>query len=140
MRRHKDEIVENEWRLQDLVMPLQKLANEVGLFDNISPQQQQNEIYKWLMKELISMDRYINLSAFGLLHFDLTEPKDWRVPNALLKAPWNLTHEEAWTLFKVLYDTVRIRGAVQFPDWVSPQDEYFYPQNRQVFFRRLILM
>lgn len=135
LKQHKTEIVENSWRLQDLVNSLQKLAEDAGLFGSLSVQQQKNEIYKWLMKELISMDRYINLGAFGLLYFELEKPRDWKVPNALLKGPWNLTSDEAWTLFKVLYDTIRVRGAVQFPDWVSPEDEFFYPQNRQVFFR-----
>ena len=135
LKQYRNEIVKNKWRLQDLVPPLQKLINDASLLSNMSVQQQINEIYKWLMKELISMDRYINLGAFGLLYFDLEKPRNWRVPNPLLKEPWCLTVEEAWTLFKVLYDTIRMRGAVQFPDWVSPEDDYFYPQNRQIFFR-----
>ncbi|NLG80161.1 MAG: DEAD/DEAH box helicase [Firmicutes bacterium] len=135
LEEHRDDVLADGWRLQDLVEPVRKLAAEWGLFSDSSLQEQRAEVWKWVMQEFLALDRRISLEGLGLLGFVPVRPQDWVAPRPLLKPPWGLTEEEAWTLFQVLLDTLRSKGAVVFPDYVSPQDEAFAPRNRELYFR-----
>ena len=79
--------------------------------------------------EFLSIDRNISLEGLGLLGFVLAKPSIRVVPRALTEPPRNLTQDEAWTLIVALLDTLRISGAVLFPDEVSPGDEAFAPKT-----------
>src|SRR5690606_14499523 len=62
----------------------------------------------------------------------LVKPQRWQAPAPLLK--WGLDEDEVWILFQVLLDGFRTKGAILFPDVVSPTDEFFAPRNREFFF------
>lgn len=135
LQENRDAALANSWRLQDLVAPLQQLAVRAGFFRGKSIQEQKNEIWKWLMHEFVAINRRHGLEGFGLLGFSLVEPQGWVPPKALTGGKWGLTHSEAITLIKVLVDSIRVKGAVTFPDYVSPKDEFFQPRNREFYFR-----
>lgn len=135
LKQYEDQIKVNKWRLQDLVIPLQKMATSYKLLDGLSPQEQQSEILKWLFYEFLLMDRYNSLEAFGLLSFHIVKPDGWRPPRILMNHPWNLTEDETWILCQVLLDTLRTKGVVQFPDLLSPKDGIFEPRNRELYVR-----
>jgi hypothetical protein len=52
-----------------------------------------------------------------------------------MKPPWSLTEDEVWLLFQILLDSFRTKGAILFPDNISPEDEFFKPRNREYYFR-----
>lgn len=132
---HRADILANRWRLQDLAEPIRENAEGAGYFKGMSMQQKKSEVWKWLMYELIAMDRKHSLEGLGLLGFELSKPDGWGPPRILMGGKWSLTGEEVWTLFKVLFDSLRVKGVVVFPDYISPEDEFFQPRNREFYFR-----
>lgn len=135
LREQKADVINNKWRLQDLATPLQRKIQELNLFPEMSTQEQFNEVWKWLMYELLSFDRRLSLEGLGLLGFSLVKPTHWPTPKPLMQPPWNLTEDEVWLLFQVLLDSFRFKGAVLYPDNAAPTDEYFQPRNREYYFR-----
>jgi ATP-dependent helicase YprA (DUF1998 family) len=135
--KHLHDIQRMGWRITDFVEPLRKQAAERGLFDaKDSKQEQMCKVWRWLLLELMAFDRRNSLEGLGLLGFRLAKPERWRSPAPLLRAPWNLNDDEVWALFQVLLDSLRLQGAITFPEYVSPTDPEFEPRNREFFFRR----
>ena len=132
---NKHDALENDWHVQDLVAPLLKKVQEIKLFTGMSSQEKINEIWKWLFYELIGVDRRLGLEGLGLVGFSLVKPERWSAPQALKRAPWNLSDDEVWTLIAILLDTLRYKGVVQFPEYVDPTDDFFQPRNREYFIR-----
>lgn len=135
LQENADLAVKNSWRLQDIISPLRKVAEKAGFFKGYSPQEQINEVWRWVMYEFLALDRRISLEGMGLSGFSLVEPQGWNTPKALQKGKWNLSSQEVLTLFKVLLDSIRIRGAIAFPEQIFPQDEFFQPRNYEFSFR-----
>lgn len=126
----------NRWRIQDVVGPVRRTAQELGVFpDRWSPQQQIDEVWKWLLLELLALDRRNNLEGLGILGLRLVRPSAWSPPRPLLRPPWNFSDDEAWELYALLISSFRLRGAISFPDEVDPTDEAFAPRNREYYFR-----
>ncbi len=132
---HRDDALANRWRIQDLIDPLQRAIEENDLLPGYSLQQQKNEAWKWILREFLGFDRRICLEGLGLLSFSLVKPSRWVPPLKLLEDPWKLTESEVWALFQVLLDTLRMKGAVLFPEHVSPEDPFFKPRNREFYVR-----
>ena len=135
LRRHNEDALCNRWRLQDLVAPLAEGMEDADLFPNYSPQQLKNEAWKWALQEFLAIDRRNSLEGLGLMGFSLMRPKGLGPPGELLGPPWNLNSDEAWTLILALLDTLRVNGAVLFPDYVYPTDEAFAPRNKELYVR-----
>jgi hypothetical protein len=129
---NRERVIENRWRVQDLANPLRQTANQQGLFSGMSKQEQESEVWKWLLYELMAMDRRNSLEGLGCLGFMLVKPEGWQAPRPLLG--WGLSEDEAWLLFQILLGSFRTKGAVLFPDHVSPDDEFFSPRNREYYF------
>ncbi|NLK09111.1 MAG: DUF1998 domain-containing protein, partial [Firmicutes bacterium] len=62
----------------------------------------------------------------GVLDFENSPLRDY---------PWNLSPKGVMDFWNSLLDQFRIRGAIEFPSFVSPTDEFFAPRNRNVFIR-----
>ena len=130
------EALTNSWRIQDVVGPVRQTAEELGIFPHgWSAQQRLNESWKWLLLELLALDRRNNLEGLGILGFRLVRPPAWSPPPPLLKPPWELSSDEAWELYALLLSSFRLQGAINFPDGVDPTDEAFTPRNREYYFR-----
>lgn len=130
------EIKEGQWQVQDLIKPLMRRAEQLGLFTSEqSPQEREGALWTWLMRELMALDRRNSLEGLGLLGFRLIKPEDWSPPSPLLQPPWSLSKAEVWTLYQVLLDSFRRQGALTFPEQVNPEDRSFAPRNRQYFIR-----
>ncbi|NLM28590.1 MAG: DEAD/DEAH box helicase [Clostridiaceae bacterium] len=135
LEKNKEKVISNRWRLVDLVNHLKKYLEETELFPDKSPQQLEDEAWKWVLYEFFALDRRNGLEGLGLLGFSLTKPKvNFR--NPFMHAPWDLTFEESWMLFQILMDSFRKSLAVLFPPNISPQDEFFAPRNREYFFKQ----
>jgi hypothetical protein len=135
IQEHKDEVLSNRWRIQDLINPLLEMIKEADLLPGCSIQEQKNEAWKWVLHEFLALDRRISLEGLGLLGFTLVKPPHWAPPRPLMQAPWNLTEAEIWMLYQILIDTLRVKGAVLFPEHISPRDAFFQPRNRELYFR-----
>jgi ATP-dependent helicase YprA (DUF1998 family) len=136
LKKYRDEAIANRWRIQDVVEPIRREAEPLQIFpDRLSLQEQKNEVWKWLLLELLAYDRRNSLEGLGLLGFALVKPKNWQAPPPLLQKPWELTDEETWMLYQILLDSFRIQGAIAFPDSVSPKDDDFSPRNHEFYFR-----
>ncbi len=124
------------WRAQDLVAPCREEADEIAFFGpEWSDQQKTSEIWKWILLELLALDRRNSLEGLGIGKFELAKPKGWVPPRPLLMEPWNLSPDEAWLLYSVLLESFRLQGALSFPAAVSPKDEEFSPRDRPYYFR-----
>lgn len=129
-------VQEKAWRVQNLIKPLLREAKKLQLFDDTQgPQDCEDEVWTWLMQELIALDRRNSLEGLGLLGFRLVKPENWQSPKPLLRSPWSLTGEEAWTLYQILLDSFRLQGVLTFPDAVPPTSEAFAPRNFDFFMR-----
>lgn len=132
---NRDAILENRWRVPDLVRPLRRTAERCGLFSSLSPTERESEVWKWILSELLAVDTRNSLEGLGLLGFSLVKPSRWKPPTPLMRSPWSLSREEIWLLFQILLNSFRTKGAMVFPDVVNPRDEAFYPRNRHFYFR-----
>ncbi len=132
---NREKIFENRWRVQDLIHPLKQQVSRLNLFPDRSLQEQENEVWKWVLYELLSIDNRIGLEGLGCLGFSLAKPRNWKAPEQLMVSPWKLSANEVWILFQVLLDSFRKNGIIRFPDNVSPKDEFFQPTNREYYFR-----
>lgn len=132
---NRAEVLRNQWRVQDVIFPLVRTIDRLGLVPDGSAQEEENEAWKWMLHELLCFDPRLGLEGLGCLGFSLVKPEAWRPPEPFLKGPWNLDEDEVWMLFRVLLDSFRKNRAVLFPDNVSPGDEFFKPVNYEYFFR-----
>ncbi len=130
---NRERVIENRWRVQDLIDPLRREADRLGLFPGKSLQEQKSEVWKWVLYELLAVDRRHSLEGLGCLGFSLVKPDLWCAPSPLVRL--GLSEDQVWILFQILLDSFRIKGAVLFPDHVSPEDEFFSPRNREYYFR-----
>lgn len=136
LEKHEDKIRENKWRLADLVKHLKKHLLEISFFPDMSPQQIEEEAWKYVLHEFIRVDRKNSLEGLGLLGFVPVRPDRFCMNRGpLIKPPWNLDPEEIWILIRILVDSFRKNGAILFPDEISPTDEFFSPANREYFFK-----
>lgn len=135
LRENKNDVLKNRWCVQDLVDPLLKKAQEFKIFTDMSKQEQINEVWKWIMHELLGFDRRLSLEGLGLVGFGLDQPAQWLAPKAMKQAPWHLKDEEVWVLMQVLLDSLRLKGVMVFPDHVDPRDNFFQPRNRELYVR-----
>lgn len=119
-----------DFQISDLVQPMIKMAENAGYFPyTTTGGERRSLIERWLMEELITMERRQSLDGVGLVKYSLVKPRNWSAPAPLLAAPWSLSEEGAWDLLEILMHTLRISGCIQFPDGVNRTDEAFAPRN-----------
>jgi ATP-dependent helicase YprA (DUF1998 family) len=132
---YRQKVLSNQWRVNDLIEPLLRVTEDLEWFGrDMSRQMRKDEVTRWLMHELMALDRRNSLEGLGLLGFSLVKPSNWFSPRGL-EGTLGLSSDEVWTLVSVLLDTLRRQGAILFPDNVSPKDEFFSPRNREYYFR-----
>lgn len=134
LHNNKSTIASERWRVQDIILPLLATARSHNLLAGTSAQEHRREIWQWMLYELMALDRRNSLEGLGCLGFSLIRPNHWQPPGPLLR--WGLEEHEVWTLFQVLLDGFRAKGALLFPEFVSPEDEFFKPRNFEAYFRQ----
>ena len=124
-------------RIEDLVGPLAKQAEAIGLFpQDMSSTARRRKAASWLALELGAIDRRISLEGTALAGFRLVPPTGWVPPDPLLHSPLNLTASEAWSLMEVMLETMRRQRVFSYPDGVDPRDDVdFAPRQRIMFIR-----
>lgn len=127
-------VIENRWRVQDLIPPLKQKVKQLNLFPKEGWQGLENEVWRWVLHELLSIDPKINLEGLGCLCFFVVKPDGWIPPKPLIE-DWKLSEDEVWILFQILVGSFRKTGAITFPDNLFPEDEFFQPKNHECYFR-----
>ena len=90
---------------------------EIGLFKDMSPQQIEEEAWKYVLHEFVGIDRKNSLEGLGLLGFLPVRPDSFVIKQGpLIKAPWIMTSEEIWILIRVLVRQSSENAAILFPD------------------------
>ena len=134
LEENRDKIFRNEWRVTDLISPLQEKVKNLGLFPNQTKQEVQNELTRWVFYEFSFAGAVGSLESLGLFGFTLVRPDAFSAPGPLLREPWNLSDDEVWSLFQILLDSFRKDGALHFPNGISPEDDFFQPRNYQFYY------
>jgi ATP-dependent helicase YprA (DUF1998 family) len=118
-------------RVPDIVEPLQLAADEAGLFlDETTQMEKRKQTWRHVMREFRNGPTVSGLESIGALTFIpviSAPPLDW--------APWHLNESESEHFWWLCLDQFRTRGAIVFPSDLRPNDEFFAPRNRQVYFR-----
>ena len=132
---NQKQIIDNEWRIGDLVTPLKKEIKQLSIFPDKSLQELENEAWKVLLYELLSIDGKLGLEYLGLVGFGLVKPDSWLAPTPLQNDPWYFSEDEVWTLYQILLKSLKDAGAIQFPDSIESTDAFFEPKNKNYYFR-----
>ena len=122
-------------RIDDLIDNITVAAEKEGLYrtlrgDRLSRQQKIVKAGQYVMYEFLKNDKSTGLSGRGFVDFYPERPEGFKASR------WGLSPEETWNIFRFLMDTLRENGASTYPESVNPQDEFFSPYNREVYFRR----
>ncbi|MEW6064594.1 DEAD/DEAH box helicase [Desulforamulus profundi] len=123
-------------RVNDLVPLLTKEAENSGLFSHYqSHSERQAEAYRWVMSELLAIDKGHSLEGLGLLKIQAVKPQNWK-PVSYFTNTLKWDENKTWQLHQMLLNSFRHQGAITFPEDISPKDTHFAPRNRQHFFRK----
>jgi superfamily II DNA or RNA helicase len=127
-----------DYRLRSLCEDVLGIAQQERLFDpGMDKKEKKREVWKWILQDFSgTWDRRNSLEGVGIISFVPVTPQGWKPIKEIQKAPWNLTEEEAISVYKTMLNTLRFNNAITFPeDGPSPQDEVFTPRNREYNFR-----
>ncbi|MGI6149599.1 MAG: DEAD/DEAH box helicase, partial [Limnochordia bacterium] len=135
---HRDECLAHRWSLADFSRRIVRRLQSTELGEE-SYETMSQEVWRWIMREFAVDTGLSSLENMGLLAF---VPDFERVPrsevlfNLKFVRDAGFSQEEAEILFIFLLDQFRLNRAVEYPEAVSPIDEFFAPQNQQGGFWR----
>jgi ATP-dependent helicase YprA (DUF1998 family) len=121
--------VDGPLAVNDLASRLEhRIDKETWLGEQATSDSKSQEAWRWVMAELLhtTKDRR-SLEELGLVSFSLRRFKDVPPPPPLLKAPWNLTPDEAWLMVEVLLNSLREHHVVSLPAGLKGDDAVFLP-------------
>jgi ATP-dependent helicase YprA (DUF1998 family) len=126
-------------RIQSLSRAVIKYGTKKCLFEEDQDSLDQEKLVQtMIVKEFINTEPQIGLEGLGLIGFTLDKPEIWsklKMDKAGFNNDLDLTVDELWTLYKILFDTLRVKNAVTVPDHVSMSDSAFAPRNKEVYFK-----
>lgn len=85
----------------------------------------------YVMQEFLSPDIGTGLEGLGLISIEPT-PIKFKDPNGNL---FGLQGEDRWNLLRFMMDTLRQKGAVNYPDPLRATNDFFAPRNHEGYFR-----
>ncbi|ETI69441.1 DEAD/DEAH box helicase [Neobacillus vireti LMG 21834] len=126
-------------RIDSLSHALVKYGKQHGLFETgLDDIEKQKQIQTVLLKEFMNTERQIGLEGLGLITFVPEKPDKWSKLNMNklgINADLDLSNDELWEMYKVLFNSLRDTNAITFPDLVSITDQTFAPRNKEVYFK-----
>jgi ATP-dependent helicase YprA (DUF1998 family) len=122
-------------RTEDLVAKLVGVAEAQFVLDpDAGTHANRSDVRRWLLREVLAVDRRQSLEGTGLLDIRSALPSSYRAPEPLLRL--GFSSAEATDLLLMLLDTMRREGALTPLEGVDIREEQFAPLNRPSFFRR----
>ena len=119
---------DNDLRFDDLVLPIQRLAEDHLVLDpDASGDSKRRQVRTWLMAEVLATDRRQSLDGSGLGEITVAVPRRARPPEPLRQLGFSDT--EIFDIVAVLMDTLRMQAAVWLPEGVDIDEQAFAPRN-----------
>lgn len=126
-------------RIDSLAHAVVKYGKQNGLFETgLDDIEKQKQIQTVLIKEFMNTERQIGLEGLGLISFVPEKPDKWSKLNMNslgIHMDLDLSIDELWELYKVLFNSLRDMNVITFPDLVSITDQTFAPRNKEVYFK-----
>ncbi|MCQ3807348.1 MAG: DEAD/DEAH box helicase [Acidimicrobiaceae bacterium] len=120
-------------RFDDLVEEVQRLAEGTLLNQDDGRTSNRKQVEHWMAREALALDRRQSLDGLGLVDIRLALPRRHRAPISLQEI--GLRETESIDLVLMLFDTLRLGGAVSVPDGVDIRHEMFAPRNVRISMR-----
>lgn len=136
LRAIKSEPVADEGlSIDDLRSRLLREWDAAGLFSEAETQEQRTRrVLTAILREAVTDEKRLSLAGVGLVRWFVALPRDLRLPDTLLRPPWNLTETEARTLAGYLLDEMRPRRAISLPEGAgTPPWSDLTPWPQQAF-------
>jgi len=133
LRKNIDTALEHQWTVGDYHNRIFRYIQEQEIFTE-SIEELKTEVWRWIIREFIIDTGMNSLSKMGLVHFKpnfANLPNFQKVRSAPFLKAFNFSDLEIESLYTYFLDQFRSAGAVEFPELISPLDEYFSPQNKQ---------
>ena len=103
--------------IDDLRNRLLREWEAAGLFSEADTREQRTrQVLTSILRETITDENRLSLAGVGLVRWFVALPRDLRLPDAMLRPPWNLTEVEARVLIGYLLDEMRPRRAIDLPE------------------------
>ena len=123
-------------RVDELIELLVMQAEQAGLYENLDSDaitQNRKKVIagQYVMYEFLGFNSTTGLEGRGYVEF---LPEQMGMP----RGKWDLSIQDTWNVLREMMDTLRLSGASSYPDNVNPNDEFFAPKNRKVYFRKEI--
>lgn len=138
------EIGEDGLSIDDLISKSKRMAEKEGLYTfdlvehdngleaNVMGNEQKKEMAAhYIMQEFMSPDIGTGLEGLGYIEII---PEKIEFPNDASRYGVE-GGKNIWNLYRFVFDTLRQKGAITFPEIVSPEDDFFSPRNHAGFFR-----
>ena len=115
-------------RFEDLVTPIRRDAESALVLDeDDGPLRNSNRVRTWLMREVLAVDRRQSLDGGGVAEVNFALPRG--LSEVLALTDLGFTRNETFDLARVLFETLRMQGAVHLPEGVDITDPIFAPRN-----------
>ena len=121
-------------RFDDLVGGVLRVAEDGLLSPDRGRVTNQKQTEQWVTREALALDRRLSLDGLGLVDIRPALPQKAQAPDSLREI--GLSETESIDLMLMLFDTLRLGGAVSAPDGVDIRHEMFAPRNVRISMRR----
>lgn len=126
-------------RIDSLVNAVVRYGKRKNIFEHdLDDVEKQKQIQTILIKEFMNAERQIGLEGLGLISFVPEKPDKWSKLNIRslgIDPDLDLSIDELWELYRILFNSLRDTNAITLPDLVSITDQAFAPRNREVYFK-----
>lgn len=130
--------------IDDLISKSKQMAEKEGLYTldlvernnelevNIMSNEQKIEMAAhYIMQEFMSPDIGTGLEGLGYIQI---MPEKIQFQDGVSRYGVE-GGENIWNVYRFVFDTLRQKGTITFPEMVSPEDDFFSPRNHAGFFR-----
>lgn len=117
--------------VSDLIKQVKVAAEKSNLYtnyENPSDNEKMNIAARYVLYEFMESDKKTGLAGRGFIEIYPDRP-------VFPKGLWGLSKNDMWNLLRFYMDTLRTACAINFPDTLSYEDDFFAPRNREVGFR-----
>lgn len=133
----KDAKSESVW-VSDLIGRVMTAADKAGLYsfdqerNSVMTDDQKREMAAhYIMQEFISPDIQTGLEGLGYVEIF---PEPQKLSDTVEVA--GVKKDDLWNLIRYMFDTLRQKGAVTYPEGIRATDDFFAPRNHYGYFKQ----
>ncbi len=130
-----ESVAEEGLSIDDLRSRLLREWDDAGLFREADTREQRTrQVLTSILREAVTDEKRLSLAGVGLVKWFVALPRDLRLPDAMLRAPWNLSENDARLLIGHVLDEMRPRRAISLPEGAgTPEWSAVSPWPQQAF-------